>query len=192
MLINEDVYLEHYGKKGMRWGVRKARDTSVDKSGQKKERKKLTPQQKQLLVVGGIVAASAGAIIAGHILGQNNSRKVSSLNNVRSLSEIKRIEALGNLNKVLSTPVSRINNVQKPGAIPMGPVSKARQKLQEDVHRMGTARLKKRGSEQVTIDLLKKRHTELNKAANGDLRRWYERSQTPLHRRSYLNDNPYG
>lgn len=28
MIINEDVYLEHYGKKGMRWGVRKDRISS--------------------------------------------------------------------------------------------------------------------------------------------------------------------
>lgn len=38
MIIDEEVYLEHFGIKGMKWGVRKGKDTAADKQA-KREKK---------------------------------------------------------------------------------------------------------------------------------------------------------
>lgn len=42
MIINEDEFLEHYGKKGMQWGVRKANREGVSRKTDKEARKDAT------------------------------------------------------------------------------------------------------------------------------------------------------
>ncbi len=61
----EDDILEHFGAKGMKWGIRKDRTASAKDAGKQKDSSKKT-RAKQIAVVGGVVAA--GAIIAyfGH------------------------------------------------------------------------------------------------------------------------------
>jgi hypothetical protein len=53
MIIEEDIYLEHYGKKGMKWGVRKARE--------KKEFHERSGKQKAVIIGVGAIGALAGA-----------------------------------------------------------------------------------------------------------------------------------
>ncbi len=78
MIIDEELYLEHFGKKGMRWGVRKA------KRGDWKTR---SASQKTGLVVGGY----AGSVV-GQIAGQKIARRIlkdlSSSNKLAAASAI--------------------------------------------------------------------------------------------------------
>jgi hypothetical protein len=95
MIIEEDIYLEHFGKKGMKWGVRKAREKKSfgERSGK---------QKAVILGAGGVagllaarfvsgktlslpatVAAGAGGSVAGmaiaeRLLDRHGSRKVES------------------------------------------------------------------------------------------------------------------
>jgi hypothetical protein len=66
-----EEYLEHYGVKGMKWGVRKQRDDGSP-------RRKLTPNQKKA-IVGGVVAV--GAITAMVVLGKQGKLPVDQIVN---------------------------------------------------------------------------------------------------------------
>jgi hypothetical protein len=37
MILDEDVYLEHYGKKGMKWGQRRQQNRALNKASRKKD-----------------------------------------------------------------------------------------------------------------------------------------------------------
>ena len=82
-------YLEHYGKKGMKWGVRKAR---IKKGVKKAVKYQLgqTDQQKQ---------ARAEAKATASRVAQITKTKVSSLNNPKSRASIKK--GAGMVGKIL-------------------------------------------------------------------------------------------
>lgn len=70
MIVEETVYLEHYGVKGMRWGVRRSGPNSDDP--QKSNRKR------NLALGAGVVAGSA---MTAYIIKRNSGVKVSSVSN---------------------------------------------------------------------------------------------------------------
>lgn len=58
MILDEDVYLEHYGKKGMRWGVRNDGKTSASqKNSMHSLGSNWTPDHTIIAVYGGVIAA---------------------------------------------------------------------------------------------------------------------------------------
>lgn len=63
MIIDEEVYLEHFGVKGMHWGVRKDRTKSG--SGYIKKKKDWGNEKRAAAILGSV--AAAGAIAAGTI-----------------------------------------------------------------------------------------------------------------------------
>ena len=75
--MDEEVldFLEHFGVKGMRWGVRKERSqnsSSSEKSG--------WSTKKKLLVGGvGLAAVAAGAVAAKQVLGTDSSKSMESV-----------------------------------------------------------------------------------------------------------------
>ena len=77
-LVNNrtDIHLEHYGTKGMKWGVRKARKSSARKKASSSKMKKTlsqkissfnTPKNKQTVkkgaIITGLLVAAVGATI---------------------------------------------------------------------------------------------------------------------------------
>lgn len=65
MIIEEEVYLEHYGKKGMHWGIRNRIDKlGVRKKAKRGDFKSRSGKQKAALIGGGV----AGWAIAGHVV----------------------------------------------------------------------------------------------------------------------------
>ncbi len=66
----EDLYLEHYGVKGMKWGVRKKRP---DEEARKR---KFGPKAKKIAVTTAVIV---GAVAVGYALQRSGGVKVSSL-----------------------------------------------------------------------------------------------------------------
>ena len=152
MTVDEEIieYLEHFGVKGMHWGVKK-QQVSSDSSKSKPKSKGLTREQKTKAVV----AIGAGALMVGVILKTRSDVKLSKSN--PSLDKVtKFLDAQKNI---------KITSVKS------APKFKTR-------------------TNKAALDQLKVRHAVLNTAANGDLKRWYERSQTPIHLREYLKVSP--
>lgn len=73
MIIDEDEYLAHFGKKGMKWGVRRKNSDETASTGPKDHRK--------LKIAGAVVAAgsiAAGAAYAHHVLGKRGTNRLMS------------------------------------------------------------------------------------------------------------------
>lgn len=70
MIIQEDVYLEHFGVKGMHWGSRKARTSEP--------RKGFSGKQKAAIGAAGVVAVTAGALAINHVLAKHGAEKLAS------------------------------------------------------------------------------------------------------------------
>lgn len=79
MTITEEKvedFLEHFGVKGMKWGVRKKRPHSPMTKEQKERRKK---QVKVAAVIGATAAVAAGALVARDMVKQYGGVKVGSV-----------------------------------------------------------------------------------------------------------------
>lgn len=83
MIIDKDEYLEHFGTKGMKWGVRKDRSAG-GKSPPKKPKQPLTPQQIQTRVNIGL-AVMGGAIFVAKIVAANHNVKVANARGASAL-----------------------------------------------------------------------------------------------------------
>lgn len=86
-----DVFLAHYGVKGMKWGHRKQRDRSDD-SG---------PSTKKKIAVGVGVTVGIGAAVAVALLARNSGMKASQ---VPTMSPELRARALAAHRKAVGTP----------------------------------------------------------------------------------------
>ena len=84
MIIEESDYLEHFGVRGMRWGVRKKRDASGEQSSSKKVKQPLTPEQIQRRVNIGL-AVAGGAIFVGKVVLASRANKRIASRGVRDL-----------------------------------------------------------------------------------------------------------
>lgn len=78
MEVDEEVYLAHYGVKGMRWGVRREQQ-AIDNSTPKQNRRR---GYRNLAL--GIAAGAASGLAIGAILKRSGGIKVSSLSGLSS------------------------------------------------------------------------------------------------------------
>ncbi len=113
MVIDEDIYLEHFGVKGMQWGVRKSNTSSSGKtsSDNKTSKKKRAAQ----------IAVVTGVVVAGAIIAHRSGFRMSSLRSTASTGTGRKATS-----DVLARAGKRSANLfgsapRKPGAIPLGP-----------------------------------------------------------------------
>lgn len=194
MIIDDDTYLSHVGVKGMKWGVRKQRDSSGEGSP-KRKKPPLTTEQKLRRVQIGLVVAG-GILTAASIIQANRSVKIGPP----------------------KIPAGPSNRTSFP-AIPLGPVKtktplrvipggdqrsketkkwlddnvfpKAKDLKMDDIRPSPSARKKIAQMSPETKKFLRDfdaKQRLLNREANADLKAQYESLQVPLHLREYLSD----
>jgi hypothetical protein len=193
MIIDERLYLEHFGVKGMRWGVRNKRPSgsSSPKSGEpdaaKAERRK--EQAKKIAV--GLGAAGIGVATAAMLVRHNKNKKMAEVETLhKNVLQAKRlfdakkglqIDALNrefNAGKITSSQGWRISDLLERDAM-----TKA-QKSARGGPRLPTQPASPQRS--AAVSRLIGDINGMYKLANEDLRRGYEANQTPLHLREYL------
>ena len=165
MIIDDASYLEHFGVKGMRWGVRKQHETSAERSPPK-VKKKLTPEQRARRIQIGLAVLSGTLAVGSILLDAHSSNK-------RASAGVKALKADNARSKVISDAISsvgktKVSDIRPPAAAKkaMGHVSPETKKFLAD------------------FDAKQKL---LNAAANADLKAGYERNQVPIHLREYLS-----
>lgn len=134
MIVDESVYLQHYGRKGMRWGVRTAKPTmpgpskprpltGAAKTNQERKiavEKKIKRQRnlKRAAIAGGTLAV--GGVIAASIISRNRSIKATQLQQAAQLKSFqsslsKSQQLLDSMAKVKYTSVQSGFAVSKSG-----------------------------------------------------------------------------
>lgn len=118
MIIDESTYLAHYGRKGMKWGVRKRRGGTAEqrRQGNKKFARNLAL---------GTAAGVAGGLAVGAMLKRHQSVKVSQLRQIQTSKEnIQRMTKAfaGNQAKVAKGADFLRSRADAFKAIPMGPI----------------------------------------------------------------------
>jgi len=107
MILNKETYLEHYGVRGMKWGVRKK---------QRKDRwDNLTPQQrhdeiKRNAIRGGAAGLAAGLVFfGGREFLASRGYKTLRLSTIKSVHNFKRQEkAIAHINSKRDIKISTI------------------------------------------------------------------------------------
>lgn len=158
--LQEDVeFLEHFGVKGMRWGVRKERDSSG--SDGSSEKKGLSNKQKAAVIAGSAVLVAAGALfVASKMRNSGNS----SFGNPLQQAMINRGKQWAAVRK---TEAKRVSDIRSGNA----------------ARKVGVSE-----SHAAFVKAFKEKQTLLNRAANADLRAKDNELNVPIHLRSYLPD----
>lgn len=99
--MDADEFIEHFGTKGMRWGVRKSRSSSSTPltKQQQATRDQRNKFLKRSAVSAGIGVAVVGALLAGHhilnLSGGSNSRQVGKIAAGNTLKKVGSTSAKG-------------------------------------------------------------------------------------------------
>lgn len=110
MIVDEGAYLEHFGKKGMRWGHRKAKDsgdtpkktlTKKEQAERKLHRIKVIKRSAAAVVVGGVAT--------GIILHRVGEVKVTNLRK----ENLGFVSAKDNLDRKMSARMADLKNLSK-------------------------------------------------------------------------------
>lgn len=118
MIIEESIYLEHFGIKGMRWGV-KNKKTSVSKP-----KKKLTKEQRQMrnisraligikLVAGAMFLAAALSDKRANTIPKNRSYKSPSVEQVIRNTQKTQVSSLTRMHKEGKMDAEQYKNFKK-------------------------------------------------------------------------------
>jgi hypothetical protein len=181
MIIDDDevlAYLEHYGVKGMQWGRRKARTSGGKKPDTRTpEQKSADRKETAFKVARAAVVIGVGGLLVKSIINQHQATKLGDIR--RMQSNVDATKRLMDAQKGL-----KIDNLNR--AFNAGKITREQGfKIGANIEKQ--AKVKTWKSERATLEALKKSTSRLNSEANGDLKKWYERSQTPLHLREYLS-----
>lgn len=201
--LTVDSFLEHYGVKGMKWGVRRSRSSRAkaiakdmkrtqdwqkkynltQKEAQRRQRTAKTAQKnlaKKMATKAAVgVALTVGAHVVARQMGQQSvrNRSVSTLNSGSTVKvDLSRAQKL--VEQLGSNPAP---SRSASGGIPMPPVrASARATASRSV--TNSVRL----SNDKFIASLTKQHNQTVKLANADLRKGYDRNLVPFAAREYL------
>lgn len=100
MIVDEEVYLEHFGVKGMRWGVRKNTDTKSTKVG-------MTPDQAFLAAYGAGIALAVLVQIGRHRA--DSGRKDAKKTGDKEFKQNPKLKSKMTINQLQSNVVAHIN-----------------------------------------------------------------------------------
>ena len=200
--ITVDSFLEHYGVKGMKWGVRRSRAARAKAAAkdmkrtedfqkkynltkgeaQRRQRTAKTAQKnlaKKMAVKAAVgVGVTVGAHVIARQMGQQSVRKrsVSTLNSGNSRVSVDLSRAQKLVEQMGSRPAPS-------SAIPMPPVrASASATAKRSVSRSVKV------SNDKFIAQLTKQHNATVKLANADLRKGFERNLVPFADREYLKE----
>ena len=166
-----DDVLEHFGVKGMRWGVRKERSSGSGSSGGKEK----TSKKKRAIQV----AAVAGAIAAGVIIAHHSGVRVSSL---RGSSSLPSGLAPGNRSSIAKSALRSQNIMSKLIA------KEGRTRASSIPHVPAMPRRRITRSAAGDIAKMRAEIADSIRAANSELRANDNRLNIPIHARSYLTE----
>lgn len=168
-----DDVLEHFGVKGMRWGVRNQRSSSSGKSGVKKKNASKKKRAAQIAVVGGI--AVAGVILAhrGGVRINSLSRAPQTLSGLSTKGSQKitrdALRSQNVMRKVVErSAAQRIGNIPGVGATPRRP------------------RVTKSAANDISA--LRSSIASSIRGANAELRSRDNDLNIPIHQRQYLTE----
>lgn len=168
MIIDEEDYLAHHGVKGMKWGVRRARDPVTGKKVPRTREEKIALAAKTVKVAS---VAIAGGVIAAKIVRELNGAKTPrpqlKIHNGESDKWLRQNFMPSNA----KTPVSHVKPPERIFA--MGPAPS--RKLKTPVK-----------SEMSFIRAATKKHNADALIENDKLRKWYDDFQIPLPDREFI------
>ena len=196
--VTVDSFLEHYGVKGMKWGVRKSRSelrkaakdrartekfqkkyNLTEKEAQRRQRSAKTAQKNLAKKMAVRAAVGVGATVGAHALARHmgqqsvRNRSVSTLNsNPNSGVKVDLSRAQKLVGEFGSRPVPS-------SAIPMGPIGSTGGKRGSTKPRASTTKF---------IADMTKKHNETIRKANADLKAGYDKTQTPFALREFLKE----
>jgi hypothetical protein len=180
MIIDEDAYLEHFGVKGMRWGVRNVRKAvgrgttkfldDADIPGRPNRRSnRISDEQKRRETrnarIAVALAVGYGAVRVGMAISQQKRATKGIVNASELRSKLK-------VNESAVNDILRKSGGMK--ASDLRPPSGKRPKISPEAQKF--------------INEFSAKQSLLNKAANSDLKDLYEKGQVPLPLRDYLSD----
>ena len=167
MTINDEVdeFLEHFGKKGMKWGVRNQPKTSTSAKS-KEPKRKLTTGQKRALTV----AVVGGAAIAAGVLAHRSGVRMSSVSQSAQALRVGKTQSQDILRRMGSERFSAIPMPPAPRAAPSRPRSQSTSRSNNDISAMRSS------------------IASLVRDANADLRKRDNDLNVPFSQRTYLTE----
>lgn len=191
MELTQDRYLEHFGVKGMHWGVRRdIPDDPFTKSARKQDRNRKIAKAVNAAALG--VTVGLGALSVGKFLANFAGPTVRDTKATWDMWDRAGTKASQDFmsrlgNRSVSSVQQAVDSVPSvrdaSGAIPLGPGPRT-QAMRNAGQAARAARSRKR-----EFDYLSRVSDDLRRAADNDLRSLYDQNQTPLHLRQYLRDD---